>query len=90
MAQQVVAPAPSAIWRTRREALHLLLLRSTLHRTVQIALIVGTLLSLVNQASVIAAGHASAVTWLRVAANYAVPFCVSSAGFLSATKQPAE
>jgi hypothetical protein len=49
--------------------------------------VVGTLLSLINQGSVIAGGDPSAVTWVRVAANYLVPFCVSSAGFLTATKR---
>jgi hypothetical protein len=62
-------------------------LRTTLRRTVRIALIVGTLLSLINQGTVIAGGDATAATWLRVAANYLVPFCVSSAGFLTATKR---
>ncbi|MBT2405421.1 MULTISPECIES: nitrate/nitrite transporter NrtS [unclassified Streptomyces] len=46
-----------------------------------IALVVGTLLSLVNQGSVLFAGAATAVTWVRVLVNYLVPFCVSSAGF---------
>jgi hypothetical protein len=50
-------------------------------RCVPIALVVGTLLSLVNQVDVIAGGDATAVTWVRVAVNYLVPFAVSSAGF---------
>jgi hypothetical protein len=56
---------------------------SSLSRCVPIALFVGTLLSLVNQGVVIAAGGATAATWLRVLFNYLVPFCVSSAGFFS-------
>jgi hypothetical protein len=55
-------------------------------KCVPIALLVGTLLSLVNQGSVIAAGHATGVTWVRVLVNYLVPFCVSSAGFFSARR----
>jgi hypothetical protein len=50
---------------------------------VPIALLVGTLLSLVNQGSLIFAGTATAVTWVRVVVNFLVPFCVSSAGFYS-------
>ncbi|MGQ0521369.1 MAG: nitrate/nitrite transporter NrtS [Actinomycetota bacterium] len=73
-------------WATPGEAFGLVFLRATLRRTVRIALVVGTILSLVNQGAVILDGHASTVTWLRVAANYFVPFCVSSAGFLSATR----
>jgi hypothetical protein len=73
-------------WATPGEALGLVFVRTTLRRTVRIAFVVGTILSLVNQGAVILGGHASNVTWLRVAANYFVPFCVSSAGFLSATR----
>ncbi len=73
-------------WATPGEALGLVFLRPTLRRTVRIALVVGTILSLVNQGAVILGGHASTGAWLRVAANYFVPFCVSSAGFLSATR----
>ncbi|WP_078912533.1 nitrate/nitrite transporter NrtS [Streptomyces sp. NRRL S-646] len=56
---------------------------ASLSRCVPIALLVGTLLSLVNQGAVIASGDATAATWLRVLFNYLVPFCVSSAGFFS-------
>ena len=77
--------APS--WRTPSEALRVVFLRSTLRKTVKIALVVGTILSLINQAGVIFDGRATYVTWLRVAANYFVPFCVSSTGFLSATRR---
>jgi len=55
--------------------------RASLSRCVPIALLVGTLLSLVNQGSVIATGDDTGATWARVVANFIVPFCVSSAGF---------
>ncbi|KUO14345.1 hypothetical protein AQJ91_47390 [Streptomyces dysideae] len=55
----------------------------SLSRCVPIAILVGTLLSLVNQGTVIASGDATAATWWRVLFNYLVPFCVSSAGFFS-------
>jgi hypothetical protein len=45
------------------------------------------LLSLINQGSVIFGGDATAATWVRVGLNYVVPFCVSSLGFLSATRR---
>lgn len=82
----LVVTAPT--WATPREASALVFRRATLRRTVRIALLVGTILSLVNQGAVIAAGDAGLITWARVFANYVVPFCVSSAGFLSATKKP--
>jgi hypothetical protein len=77
--------APS--WSTPREALRIVFLRSTLRKTLKIAAVVGTILSLINQLSVILDGRANYATWLRVAANYFVPFCVSSTGFLSATRK---
>jgi hypothetical protein len=55
--------------------------RRSTSRCVPIALVVGTVLSLVNQVDVIVGGEATAVTWIRVGVNYLVPFLVSSAGF---------
>lgn len=52
------------------------------------ALIVGTVLSLVNQGAVIAYGESDGGTWVRVVVNYVVPFCVASVGFLSARRAP--
>lgn len=74
-------------WWTPRGAVKLMFRRSTTRRTTKIALVVGTILSLINQGGVIFGGRATATTWLRVAANYLVPFCVSSFGFLTATKR---
>ena len=81
----LVAAAPGT-WSTPREALRIVFLRTTLRRTIPIALVVGTILSLINQAGVVFGGEATLATWLRVGANYLVPFCVSSLGFLSATR----
>jgi hypothetical protein len=81
----VAPPAPS--WSTPREALRVVFLRSTLRKTIRIALVVGTILSLINQFGVILDGKANVATWIRVGANYLVPFCVSSTGFLTATKR---
>ncbi len=81
---QAEAP-PTREWKTAREALGLIFSRQILRRTLVIALVVGTFLSLVNQAHVVAGDHATAMTWLRIAANYLTPFVVSSIGALSAT-----
>jgi hypothetical protein len=59
---------------------------ASLAKCVPIAVVVGTLLSLVNQGSVLFAGSATAVTWMRVLVNYLVPFCVSSAGFFGSRR----
>jgi hypothetical protein len=49
---------------------------------------VGTILSTVNQGTVIANGHAVATTWIRVAVNYMVPYTVASIGYLSPFRVP--
>jgi hypothetical protein len=77
------------MWKSPGEALAVCRRRAVLRRTVRIALLVGTLLSIINQGGVILGGDATTVTWLRVLANYVVPFCVSNAGVLSATRVPA-
>ena len=86
VAEPLVKPAALS-WSTPREALHIVFLRSTLRKTTRIALVVGTILSLINQLGVILDGRANYATWIRVGANYLVPFCVSSTGFLTATKR---
>ncbi|WP_220817834.1 nitrate/nitrite transporter NrtS [Amycolatopsis echigonensis] len=50
------------------------------------AAVVGTVLSAVNQGSLILDGQATWVTWLRVAVNDAVPYLVASIGWLSARR----
>ena len=74
-------------WSTPGEGFRLWFSRSTLRKTIKIALVVGTILSLINQLQVFLDHKATWVTDMRVVANYIVPFCVSSIGFLSATRR---
>jgi hypothetical protein len=60
--------------------------RENLRRTTRIALVVGVVLTLINQSDVIAAGGATTLTWVRCGLNFVVPFCVSNAGLLSAPR----
>ncbi len=55
----------------------------TFRTCARLALIVGTILTLVNQGAVIIGGDPSVATWLRVGVNYLVPFVVSSIGYLA-------
>jgi hypothetical protein len=88
---QAARPAGQAEpWRTAGEAVVVLRQPVVLRRTVRIALLVGTILSAINQGGVILGGHATLVLWLRVVANYLIPFGVSNAGVLSATRVPDE
>jgi len=66
-----------------REAVAYCFTPHNLRRTVRIALIVGVLLTAINQGAVITAGHATAGTWVRSGLNFVVPFLVSNAGLLS-------
>ena len=68
---------------TAREAFALVSSGPILRRSLVVALIVGTLLSVINQLSVITSGDATGATWVRIGANYAIPFVVSSIGALS-------
>jgi hypothetical protein len=66
-----------------RDACAFCLQRRNLRRTLSIALVVGVILTAINQAGVITAGHATAATWVRCGLNFLVPFLVSNAGLLS-------
>lgn len=44
--------------------------------SLRIALVVGSILNLVNQGSAILAG--TGISWIHVALNYFVPYCVAS------------
>jgi hypothetical protein len=53
-----------------------------LKRTAMTALIVGTVLTLLNQGDVVAGGEATSITYMKCTANYLVPFVVSNVGLL--------
>lgn len=65
------------------EALRICMRREHLRRTIRIALVVGTILTLINQADVIIRGDATTATWLKAGANFVVPFIVSNLGLLA-------
>lgn len=73
-------------WSTRRVALRLFARGATLPVAGKVAVVVGTILSAVNQGSVILGGQSSWATWLRVAVNYLTPFVVASIGYLAGSR----
>lgn len=79
--------AATPVWTTRIEAVGLILRGRTARTAGPIAAIVGTVLSVVNQAEVIIGGHVTASTWVRIVVNYLVPFVVASVAFLSACRK---
>jgi len=52
-------------------------------RCVVVALVVGTLLSLLNQGDVIIVGRFNRVIALRIIGNYLIPFVVANLGAMS-------
>lgn len=54
---------------------------------MRIALLVGTILFVVNHLDVVLAGKATTGLWIKVGLTYLVPFCVSNWGILVATRR---
>ncbi len=79
------APPPET-WTTIADGLRLIGRGRTTRTAVPIALVVGTLLSGVNEGAEIAGGHAHLATRIRAGVNYAVLFTVASLGWLSARR----
>lgn len=77
---------PLPVWHTPRQACRLVLTGKTALISGPVAAVVGTLLSLVNQGHVLLEGKVSIPVALRIAANYAIPFCVSSYSALSVVR----
>jgi hypothetical protein len=57
--------------------------RKHLRRTLRIALVVGIVLTAINQLDVIVRGDAVALTYVKCAMNFVVPFVVSNLGLLT-------
>jgi hypothetical protein len=60
--------------------------RPYLARTTAVAVTVGTVLCAINQLDVLLAGQATALTWLKIALTYLVPFLVSNYGVVTAAR----
>jgi hypothetical protein len=69
-----------------RDALRIVLQPDHLRRTLTIAVVVGTVLTAINHADVIARGDATSATLGKAALNYLVPFIVSNLGLLVGTR----
>jgi hypothetical protein len=54
------------------------------HRAILVALVVGTILNLINQGDALSAGRH--IDWAKALLTYLVPFCVSVHGALSARR----
>ena len=79
-------PAEPPTWSTWPEAVSVVCYPPHLRKTVTIALIVGTVLFCINQLDVVLRGDATTAVWVKSAITYLVPFCVSNAGVLVASR----
>lgn len=76
-------------WSTWPQACWLIACGRTRRPALRVALVVGALLSLINQSDAIVHGAISAELVARIAANFAIPYVVSSIGFLNAHRRAA-
>jgi hypothetical protein len=80
------APVAAGRWRT---AIAYCFRREHLRRTLRIALVVGIVLTTINQLDVILSGDATTFTWIKCGMNFVVPFIVSNLGLLSGRRSTA-
>lgn len=73
-------------WSTTTEAFQLFFRGVTIQACIPVALVVGMILSVINQYDVLISGGISSITWIKVGLNFIVPFCVSSYGYLNARR----
>ncbi len=75
---------------TAREILQICSRPEHLRRTLRIALIVGLILTLINQLDVFVNGDATALTWIKTGLNFCVPFVLSNLGLLAGKRAEPE
>jgi hypothetical protein len=76
----VIAPPH---WSSPAQMCVLILRGATFRTASRIALVVGTLLTAVNQGAAFLSGTPGVATWLRTVANFLIPYTVASIGYLS-------
>ena len=76
--------APPPLWRSIVAHLRT---RTAVVSCARIALVVGTILTAINQLDTFVGGRHSGWIWVKVAMNYVVPFCVSSIGYIIAARR---
>jgi hypothetical protein len=75
-------------WSKPADAARLFLRGITVRPCVPVALVVGCVLSAINEGAVVVTGRAGSLTWVQIGLNFVVPFLVSSYGYLAAARVP--
>ena len=70
-------------WSNWWQALCLIVTGRTWRTALPVSAIVGTVLSAINEGSIVVSGHTGTSTWTRVGLNFVVPYIVASIGFVS-------
>lgn len=81
-------PRATVTWSSRREAVAVLARPAHLQQTALTALIVGTILFLINHLDTVLAGVATIQTWIKIVVTYLVPFIVANIGLLLGSRRP--
>ena len=81
----MVKPNPSQVpaWSSLTEGVCLVARGVTFRTAIRVALVVGTVLSAINQGGVFMSGDADVLTGVRTLFNYLIPFTVASIGYLA-------
>ncbi len=77
-------------WSRPHEAVTQVLCGATLRTCAPVALVVGTVLSVVNQGDVLVKGMGDGLVVLKLAANFVIPYVTSSTGALLTVRRPVE
>ena len=80
--QQKVPPTGPAASPTYRRAITYAISDGTPACSLRVALVVGTVLNLINQSDAFLTG--APLVWWKIALTYAVPYCVSTYGAVTA------
>jgi hypothetical protein len=77
-----------ASWNSPSEAARVVTHGPNLGRTALTALVVGTVLFLINHLSAVITGQATIGDWVQTGVTYLVPFTVANIGLLVGTRRP--
>lgn len=81
------ASRPRRVLARSAQVAWLILRGATWRVALPVALVVGTVLALVNQGADLSRGNADAGTGVRIVANFLIPYLVSSVGYLSGSRR---
>lgn len=84
---QAAVSGPEPVRSRVAVAIQICCTRATLRRTIRIALVVGLVLTGINEGDSLVRGVVSAVTAIKIVFNFLVPFFVSNLGVLAGTRR---